>query len=198
MVIFRPVLALLVCTLLAACTTVEVSRFEQVPSERVDHAYIRSGADFSRFTAVLPGTVSVWTPSAAAGVDAAALAQLQALYEVVLTEALAGDGAYAIAAGRGPGVLELQTQFINLRGVQDPLSVQALQRRYSFPLEPGRGTLVVDLIDATSGEVLAHVADVEDAAEYARALEPGAAEAAVRETLARWAGVLREFLDEAR
>ena len=194
----RPLVIAILAAACAACATVEVNLFQQVPSTRVDYAAIRDGADFSGFNAVLPGTVSVWTPSGGTAVDEAALAQLQLVYEDVLTEALSGDGAYAIAAGPGPGVLELQTQFINLRGIDDPVAVSALQRRYSFPLASDRGTLVVELVDANTGQVLAHIADVEDASTYEQALEGGANQAGVRPALARWAHALREFLDEAR
>lgn len=183
--------------LLAACSTVEVSRFERVPSERVEHAFIRSDADFARYTAVMPGQVSVWTPRQDAGLSPTALARLQVLYEEALSAALTEDEAYTLVTSRGPGVLELQTQFIDLRATVDRNAIQALQRRYSFPLEAGRATLVVELVDATSGQVLAHIADVEAQEEYAVVIGPEMTEVNAQRALARWAAVLRAFLDEA-
>lgn len=185
------------CMLLTACTTVEVNRFERVPSERVEHAFMRADADFSGFVAVMPGQVSVWTPTREAGLAPAAMTRLQTLYEEALQTALSSDGAYTLVTTRAPGVLELHTQFVNLRGTADPAAVRALQQRYSFPLEAGRATLVVELVDATSGRVLAHIADVEDRAEYAALLAGEDAEEVARRALARWAGVLRAFLDES-
>ena len=188
----------LVTLFVAACTTAEVNRFTRVPSERVEHAYIRPGADFSSYTAVLPGQVAVWAPTGAPGLDADRLALLQTRYVEALAEALAADGAYAIVTTRAPGVLELQTQFIDLRSTVDPETVRVLQLRYSFPLQAGRATLVAELVDSTSGQVLAHIADGEGRAEYGSVIAAQTPESETRRTLARWAGVLREFLDEAR
>lgn len=185
-----------VCALVA-CSTVEVNRFERVPSERVEHAFIRSDADFARYTAVMPGQVSVWTPRQDSGLGASALARLQALYDEALSAALTDDGTYTLVTSRGPGVLELQTQFIDLRATVDPSAIRALQRRYSFPLEAGRATLVVELVDATTGQVLAHIADVEEQGEYAVVIGPEMTEVNAQRALARWAAVLRAFLDEA-
>lgn len=189
--------ALAAACLLSACTMVEVNRFERVPSERVEHAFIRSDADFSRFTAVMPGQVSVWTPARDAGLGPAALLRLQALYDDALSTALTADEAYVLVTTRAPGVLELQTQFIDLRATVEPAMIRALQQRYSFPLEGGRATLVVELVDATSGQVLAHIADVEERDEYAVVIGAEMTEVDARRALARWAAVLRAFLDEA-
>lgn len=197
MITLRTASVLAIGVVLAACTTVEVNRFERVPSERVEHAFIRSDADFSRYTAVMPGQVSVWTPTRDAGLSPAGLTRLQGLYDDALAAALTADGAYVLVTTRAPGVLELQTQFIDLRATVDPAAVRALQQRYSFPLEGGRATLVVELVDATNGRVLAHIADVEDRDEYAVVIGADMTEVDARRALVRWAAVLREFLDEA-
>jgi len=125
--------------------------------------------------------------------------RLADLFQEVFREELAGGGGLRLAAGPGAGVLELEPAIANLVVTAPPEPRGA----GSFVLiqQTADLTLVAELRDAESGELLARVAD----RRIARRGAGGAYEstpinnrAAVRQVFRHWATRMRAGLERAR
>ena len=179
---------------IAACATTTVDKYVAVPNARLDQAFVKPGADLGKYHSVYVEPISVWFPRRAQlGPTEDQLERAQGIFSAAVEEALTADGGYPVVYARGPGVLTVRAQFVAF--TDDAAAAQALSN-YTFVTEPGKVTLVAELIDSQTGETLLRAADVEKSDEYSIVDNPedrwGEIEAAVR----RWANIFRTFMDE--
>ena len=149
--------------IVSACAS-KVEVFDYQPEARVDEAFIRQGADFSGYDAILIDSISVWYPNEAApspeNADRAAanLERAENLFKQVIQDAI--QEGYRLADKPGKDVLRFHVEFLDLRSIPAggfvPLDIQ----QKKFKKAPGHITLVAELQDSKSGEVLARVADM--------------------------------------
>ncbi|MDH3637502.1 MAG: DUF3313 domain-containing protein [Gammaproteobacteria bacterium] len=179
------------CSLMFAfgCTRVEVYR--DLRDGRLDRVYVKENADFSGYDAVAIDTVSVWYPPGL-GPDIADLRAMEELFHQAIVAALAD--AYRIAQSPGRGILQLHVQFVDLSGIAPDQDIPEPLGRYEFKTAAGHITLVGELTDSVTGEVLARAADLGIGELWVHG------EALDRESISidfrRWARIFRDWMDE--
>jgi len=187
----------LLALMTASCAS-KVEVYDYQPEARVDEAFIRQGADFSRYNAVLIDSISVWYPTENAPseenapVAAANLEKAEQLFKQVIQQSL--EGGYQLADKAAADVLRIQVEFVDLRSIPNggfiPLDIQAKK----FKTAPGHITLVSELQDSKSGEVLARVADMGD--EESKGGDGVVDWDAIEADFRVWGKMLRGWLDE--
>lgn len=125
--------------------------------------------------------------------------RLERALREVFVEELTRDGGWEMAEGPGPDVLMVRAALIDVEVKAPPEPESPLDR--VFIDSAGEATLVLELYDAQSREILARAAD-------RRSAEPAGSigmrnlaisnQVEVRRTLRRWARILRDRLDAAK
>lgn len=107
-------------------------------------------------------------------------------------------GGYQITGEAGPDVLEVRARIADLY-VNAPDTMEA-GRTYSFTMSAGEMTLVLELRDSETGQVLARAYDRREARETGQLnwTTSVSNEADAREIARRWARILHQRLDAAR
>jgi hypothetical protein len=126
-------------------------------------------------------------------------ARLEREFRQAFERELIGSGLYAAAEAPGPDVLDVRGRVIDLV-VDVPPEVPATQT--NLVRRAGEMTMVLDVADSRSGEVLVRMADrrvisaTGDTGLYVSDSVSNLAQ--VRKNLSRWARLLRERLEELR
>jgi hypothetical protein len=122
------------------------------------------------------------------------------LVEEEFAKALQKGGAYPIASESAPDVLRVKVSILNLY-INAP-SGSGAGRSRTYVSSAGQMTLLAELSDAASGQLLARVADRREAnAGSARSMQLADRmlnDDAAREVASTWAQILRKALDKAR
>jgi hypothetical protein len=107
-------------------------------------------------------------------------------------------GGYKVTEESGPDVLEVRARIADLY-VNAPDTMEA-GRSYSFTMNAGEMTLVLELRDSETGQVLARAFDRREARETGQLnwTTSVSNEADARDIARRWARILHQRLDAAR
>jgi len=178
---------------------------ELVQNSRFDVVYRRAGVDFAGYTRLMVDPFQVefkkqWTREfhKISESDRERIrSELAAEAQRVFVKELQDKGGYQIVDRAAPDVLRVSAAIVELY-INAPDTMQTGRTR-TYTLSTGEATLVAELRDSVSGAVIARAAD------RARARESATMQWATRarnradaqEILTRWAGALREALDEA-
>ena len=196
-------------------TTLTDDGLAPVVNARVDAAYMKPDADLARYTAVMVDPVSVAykrTPRPNANqlrglrggetnfpLSPEQMHNIKTLFQVTVIEALTADDGYRLATAPGPDVLRVHAQLIDLI-VKVPTE-RGPGREYVFADSLGEVTLIGELFDSESGEILARAVDREVHQSAAGRLEystPVHNRAEAKRVFTRWANLLRDRLDALR
>ena len=209
----------LACTLLVgACATApsepqlsdeeSFDGLHRVTNSRISQAWIRSDLDLAGYTAVLPvyaGTSFVATKSAnarSAGgrapfpISTENRERLDALVKEVLGAALQKSTRFSVATAPGPNVLTVVSALTEIISNVPP---QPIGRGDVYLSQVGSATLVVELRDSESNEVLARFFDRRAAGSAMTGTVPSSPPrnaAEIRALLTSWGDLLRQRLDE--
>jgi hypothetical protein len=203
--------AALAAALCAACANDTSTRIvdithdglERVAGSRVERAWVKPGVDFSQYTEVglLDCFVSFrrnWRMSHS-GVRMRDMERIQNTlseeFRRVFTSALESGG-YPVVTEAADNVLLIRPAIIDL-DVAAPQTSSA-GRSSSFTASPGIMTLVIELHDSVSNEILARAIDRRRARNVGNIqwTTSGTNREAARRILGRWAGMLVAKLDE--
>jgi uncharacterized protein DUF3313 len=179
---------------------------ELVKKSRLDVVYRRPGVDFSSYNKFMLDPFEVafkkqWTRDfrRVSNSDRERIRRdLANEARKVFVEELQEKGGYQIVEAPGPDVLRVTAGIIELYiNAPDTMSTG---RSRTYTLSTGEATLVAELRDSESGAVLARAADHERARESVTLQWTTRADnrADARIMLKKWAGTLREGLNEAR
>ena len=204
----------LINTSLAATTrgaeeAMSADGLQKIKVSGFDIAYAAPGAGLTAYTRVWIEPVSVafdkdFKPMRLGShtkVDSAELEDMRAAVADLVREEFMESlqrGSYEIVAAAGPGVLQLRARIVDLI-VNAPDTMEA-GRNSSYTEYAGEMTLVLELSDSVTGEVIARAEDRE------KTLETGLLnrttsvnnEADARLLVQNWARILRSRLDAAR
>ena len=125
---------------------------------------------------------------------------LKSYFGEAVIEALSGDGAYRIVDAPGPDVLRITAELIDLI-VRIP--TQTTSARGGMAVRSyGEVTIVLEVRDSQSGEILARAADRRDpttnTAQGLVEVQASFVRSDTRRLFAFWAGLLRQRLDQLR
>ena len=149
---------------------------------RFDVSYRLSGAAVTGYRNVMLDPLSVWYADQTDEARAAAnVATLQEHFSQVFSETLQANG-FVLVDDPGEAVLCLHVEIVDLRVNDHSTRQLAWSERFSFPVAPGHMTLVAEVRDTGTGDVLLRVADQEDA------VESGDLWSLVDQIFAGWAG----------
>lgn len=179
---------------------------ELVKKGRLDVVYRRPGIDFSGYSRIMVDPFEVefmkqWTKDfrRVSESDRERIRRdLAKEAQKIFVEELQKKGGYQIVDSPAPDVLRVSAAIIELY-INAPDTMTAGRSR-TYTLSTGEATLVAELRDSVSGAVIARAADHQRARESATMQWTTRARnrADAQEILARWAGALRDALDEAR
>ena len=147
---------------LSAAPLMAADHWQRIEHPTLDRLFTSSAASIAGYDRVYLEPVSVWYPSE----SAAALERVDTLRDRAARElgsAFAANG-LEIADAPGPNTMIVRVQFIDFSDT--PVSAQALawKRRFTFDVEPGHVTMVAELIDASTGDTVVRMADMQDKA----------------------------------
>lgn len=145
---------------LGATPLMAADDWQRVEHPTLDMLFTSTAADVAGYDTVYLEPVSVWYPSEHAG----AANRTDTLRDWAASElgnAFAAQG-LDVAEAPAPDALIVRVQFIDF--TQTPVSDEALawKRRFRFDVEPGRVTMVAELIDANTGSAVVRMADMQD------------------------------------
>lgn len=178
---------------------------ELVRKSRLDMVYRRAGVDFAGYTRIMLDPFEVdfkkqWTRDFREVSDRDRERIRHDLSEEarrVFIKELQEKGGYKIVEAPAPDVLRVSAAVIELY-INAPDTLQVGRTR-TYTLSTGEATLVAELRDSVSGAVVARAADRQRARESAMLQWSSRSRniADAKAILTRWAGTLREALDEA-
>jgi type IV secretory pathway TrbF-like protein len=172
-------------------------------------AYVRPGASLAAYQRVKIEPVDVsfdksWNPNRTGSnikISAEEREQIKSavakIVEEVFAKELQAKSTYQVVNEAGPDVLRVKASIVNLY-INAP-DADGFGRSKTFTSSAGSMTLMAELDDSASGQVLARVADRREASGIGRMqLTNGMVnEDELRTTAAGWARILRQALDKA-
>ena len=188
---FQSVAVLLAAVLsLYACTkTVVTGSFNRVPNTVVEYAYINEQADFSQYTKLMNGGLSIYYPESEEPPDPAEIDRIRGYFRDAFTKAI-GD-AYEIVDEPGRGVMKVQGQVIDMKMTSGGTVVDVSGRLRDI-VAHGELTFLMEMSDSVTGQVLARAGD------KSTDISEGRDDATwddVRRAAEYWAGLFRNWLD---
>jgi hypothetical protein len=179
---------------------------ERVRAARVARLWVRPGASLEGKTKILPsfGGFSYRTPPTNRrnnfSLTESQVQTLEATLHEVFREALtSGDDGWEITDTPGPDVIKLRAWLIDVV-VRVPPGARSARDR-TFVAEAGQATLVLEIFDSESREILARAADRASAQNASGSMMRAVTtenRAAVRRMFRRWATRLRNGLDDVK
>jgi hypothetical protein len=179
----------------------------RVKNKSLEHVYVRPNVEFKAYKRVRLDPVQVamdknWDPNSGrvelkGGLSSADVQrireELSKMFREVFAERLSKNGYLLVETG-GDDVLLVQAALINVY-INAPASASATTR--SYVMDAGRMTLVMQLADSVSGQMLARVVDTKDGSDtrvvqWANSVT-NSAEA--RKAIGQWADGLCKALD---
>jgi hypothetical protein len=182
---------------------------QKIQVKGIELAYARPGTTLAGYTRVMVDPVEVafdknWKPEKTGTRMSLSTAEQQKIradvgkivYDAFVKEL--GKGGYTVVTEPGPEVLLVRPKIIDLY-VNAP-DVMTPGRSRTYTASAGRMTLVAELIDSESGEVIARVLDREEARQTSRmSWSSSVSNAAAADSAAgNWARILRSALDKAK
>jgi len=211
----------LTCALLQGCQTTQKASpidelslhegLERVDSKTADAVFRRPDANMSTYSKLLLRPITVefaknWDPKASGSAlydmhepDREKIkAELAEVFAEVFRKELA-KGGYPLVSEAAPDVLEMQAAIVNLYITAPDVSMQTSARTKVYTSDAGHMTLIMQLHDSVTGQLLARAYDHRDSGpdmwQWTNSVT-NTAEA--RRIIATWATALRKALDASR
>jgi hypothetical protein len=192
-------------------TTASLDGLELVDKTRRGALYTDPDADWGTYTKILldPATVAFrknWQrdqnrtqPFKVKADDMERIkSELSKLFGEVFVEELTTKGNYVMATESGDDVLRITPQIVDLDVYAPDTRTAGVQRSYTE--SAGRMTIKLDMYDSVTGDLIARASDRQEAPRrgYMQWTTSVTNRSEATRMLQRWAGELREFLDDAR
>ena len=191
--------------------TASLDGLELVDKTRRGELYTDPDADWGTYTRILldPATVAFrknWQrdqnraqPFKVKADDMERIkSELSELFGEVFVEELTTKGNYVMATESGDDVLRITPQIVDLDVYAPDTRTAGVQRSYTE--SAGRMTIKLDMYDSVTGDLIARASDRQEAPRrgYMQWTTSVTNRSEATRMLQRWAGELREFLDDAR
>jgi len=184
---------------------------QRIKVKGIELAYARPGATLAGYQRVELDPVEVafhksWEPTKTGSNLKLTTAERESIRAGVakavrdeFARVLQDKNGYPVVAEAGPDVLRVKVNVVNLY-VSAPDAGTSMGRSRTYVVSAGEMTLVADLIDSETGDVIARVIDRREARNTGYASLTGAGDnaAEARAIAAEWARILRRALDNAR
>ncbi len=174
---------------------VEADVWQRIGGSGLDQVYAKVNSDLSGYDRVMIDPLSIWyVQSDKLDEDQvqANLADLRCEFIETIETALESDG-YVIVDAPGNGVLRLHVELVELKINEPPTAENPFRDRYRFDTAHGKITLIAELRDSETDEVLIRVAHLEKELATAAAQITSAWDE-VHQAFANWSTMLSETL----
>jgi hypothetical protein len=212
--------AALACTLLSGCATTTQSPIDELSQQEglqrvdkkgVDAVFRRPEAKMSTYSKLLLRPITVqfaknWEPEKSSSVlydmnppDREKIrTELAEVFADVFRKELQ-KGGYPLVAEPAPDVLEIQAAIVNLYITAPDVSMQTSARTRVYTSDAGSMTLIMQLHDSVTGQLLARAYDHRDSGPDMWQWTSSVTNTAeARRIIATWATALRKALDASR
>ena len=179
---------------------------QKISVKNIDLVYARPGASLAAYKRVKLDPVKVafspsWNPTRTGSATKLSTqekedirARVAKLVEEEFARELQSGGRYSVTSGSGPDVLRVQAGIVNLY-INAPDT--GVGRSRTIVSSAGEMTLIAELTDSASGQVVARVADRREASHSGMVANSFANETEGRLIAAAWAKALKKALDNA-
>ncbi len=174
---------------------VEADVWQRIGGSGLDQVYAKVNSDLSGYDRVMIDPLSIWyVQSDKLDEDQvqANLADLRSEFIETIETALESDG-YVIVDAPGSGVLRLHVELVDLKINEPPTAENPFRDRYRFDTAHGKITLIAELRDSETDEVLIRVAHLEKELATAAAQITSAWDE-VHQAFASWSMMLSDTL----
>ncbi len=191
MINYRLWAVLAISVLMLACVKTEVQSWQVVEDANVDTAYTKPDVDFSAYTRLMAAPFEIYYPQTMEAPDPDDLERIRGIYRQAFLDEIGDD--YDIVSEPGVDVLKVRFSLLDLR-INKPDAQYTPPSRLTDFVHSGHQTLLMELLDSETDEVLARAAD-EERPDNVSVSEDYDDWDAVEFTAARWAALFRDFLD---
>jgi len=140
------------------------TRWQQIDNPSLDFLFVRPAVDSTGYRSIIIDPLSIWHSN-----DSALTAQevesnldeLRLRFHGAFEQALENSG-YEIVDVPNHDALRLHVEIIDLRVNRTTANANPWRDRFLFRVLPGHITLVAELADSVTGEVLLRMADLDD------------------------------------
>jgi hypothetical protein len=173
----------------------------------VELAYARPGATLASYKSILLLPVEVsfyknWDPTipgtpwkiSASDRDTIKQRAAKLVYDSFVKEL--SRGGYPVVSAAGPDVLLVKISILNL--IVTAPDVMSAGMNSTYARSPGQATILAELYDSETGQVLARVVDTQQPQGFGGMMTSGRNMAAGQQVADQWAKILRNGLDRAR
>jgi len=212
--------AVVLATLACGCTSTQTTPIdessvneglERVPSKTVDALYKRPGATLTGYSKLLLRPIEVqfaknWDPAKTGSVlyemhepDREKIkTELASVFADVFKDNLA-KGGYPLVESTGKDVLEMRAAIVNLYINAPDVSMQTAGRTKVYTADAGEMTLIMQLHDSVTGQLIARAYDRRDASQSGMWTWTNSVTntAEARRIIGIWATALRKAFDAA-
>ena len=151
--------------LLASVANAEMAKlppgWSMLGNTGLDYVYARSDIPLGDYDRVIVTEPAVWHTDEAGNADTGSIRRLQEEVKGTFRDSFEEAG-FVVASRGGENTLRLRIQIVDLKRISNPLEARNIDRQFRFDVAPGRMTMVAELLDSVSGEVLLRLADLED------------------------------------
>ena len=187
------ILTLVFAGLLVGCSTTEVVSYQRVAGSTVDEAYIKPGADFSRYTRLYAHPLEIYYREGAGAPTEDDLSRMRSIFRKAFLSRIEGD--YEIVTAPAADALGVRASLVDLQNSVGGADVP-VDGHLRMLVANGQLTFLMELSDSVSGDVLARAADRDRAKDADPSVSNSADWDKAEAAAARWAGLFRKFLDD--
>lgn len=170
----------------------------RVENSRFDQVYVRPGFDLTEFDAVILAPVSVSYKSRRPEneLNNRQLDLMKRYFTEELEAAFTESGHFRLVDTGGANTMRVLAQITDLE-INVPTATNAIHRNRVFVASSGQMTLVAEVHDSQSGEILVRIEDRRQARDYWHEVTTISEWAEVRAAFRHWAEISRDRIDSA-
>lgn len=182
---------LLLCGVIAGCTTVQVESYQQVTGGLADVAYVKQGTDFSVYRTLLPAPLEIYYSEEGGGVNEEDLERIRTIFREAFIDQVVGD--YEIVQEPAADALRVRASLVDLK-INPSGGTAPAHGKLSSLVASGKLTFFMEVRDSLSDEVLGRAGDAEKLSRDRAVARDEWAQ--VEDSARRWARLFRKFLDD--
>lgn len=171
---------------------VTVDGLYPVKHTRIDVAYAKPDLDLSQYNKVMVAPVSIAYKKRSFELGEEQIERMEEYFIAALNDQLTEEG-YEIVGSPGPDVLLVEASIVDLYVNRPP--ERSVGRTTVFTASSGEMTLIGELKDSKSGEILVRFADRQQPRSHWARSTSVSEWSEVRRAFRFWAGILQERLD---
>jgi len=183
-------LAVLLCCIIAGCSTTTYESFRPVKNSNVDIAYVGENADFSGYSRLMSEEMGIFYPTNSPTSEAD-LARVRSAFRDAFQERVRD---YEIVDKPADDVIKVAASLVDLRNAR-VADIPNIGRDINQILAPGKLTFMIEMRDSKTNALLLRAADTSRSPQIDLAEDSSADVSEVEAAARHWADLFGNFLD---